>query len=1235
MFTSESRRGDSCPHRKYLIVPVLVVLWLGFSPSAAQAQLYTGSITGVVTDPSGAVVPDAGVTLTDVNKGYAHTARTDSVGRYLLRSLPPGTYNLKVEMKGFRTYIQEGINLEVNQNATVDVPLQLGQEAQTVEVVGAAPVLATSDAVTGQSVNRTFLNDLPLVGRRVFDLALLTPGVTQVAGGYVGGGMGNNFISNGGRNAISDVLIDGVTTTGNELNASIIQPIYIPSVDAVQEFKVQQNNFSADVGFSGATVINLVTRSGTNDFHGSAWEFLRNNVLTAGDWFNNASGGKLAARRYNLFGATVGGPIRKDKTFFFFDFEALRDINARTFTAGVPSAAMRAGDFAEICASGFDATGRCGDDDFEGQLWDPYSGVFDPDEGSAVRDLFVPFNNLATYQSPGNPNLDGTGYQLPAEPGNLIDPVAFKMIQYFPLPNLNVGTANYDRFTNWRGTGSDKSNTFQWDAKIDHSFSENDRLSARFSRKTNVGSVANAFGNPLDPNAIGPCDTPVHAFALNHTHSFSPTTLLTMSYGFTRQRILGCSGILADFPDFDPVTELGLQEYILRSGTPETPAIYINGYTSATPLNNIGGQAWGQLREAQDTHHLLGSISRMQGRHELKFGAESRLRRNNLNFPGAPAGVHEFSYANLAKYPQGWWGGGDSMAAFMVGVGTGGAWGEYDIFIHSATQSFQYAGYFQDNWRVTDKLTLNLGLRYEVSTPRTERFNRQSYLDLDAASPLEVPGLPNLRGGFQFADDSNRTTFGSDHNDLGPRFGFAYRLTDQTVLRGGYGLFYSTTRRGASGIAFSGFDSITNWPITYQGDEVTPWGRLSDPFPIVGPVEPPGNSEGLLTFVGRSAYAPAKNDPSLHTTPYEQTWSFGIQQQLPGSIVVDANYVGKKGSHLLFANAGNINHLGSEIESYSSAEIAALQTLVPNPFYGILPSDSAIGGPEVSASQLQLPFPQFTDVSVDDPPWASSIYHAFQLRVEKRFSRGLQFLATYTNSKSIDDASVSSGGTQWLGGSPSLQNPNNRRLERSLSQYDIPQVLQFSYVYELPVGRGRAAGTNWNPWLNGFIGGWKTSGQWRFSSGQPIQLGLSGGQSLPTYGDQRPDLNGQLEVNGRSDWSCTGGGCTNYFANQGTATSGSDIAVKPAAYAIGTAPRTLPNVRTPGINLANLALFKEIPFSAIREGMRLEVRAEFFNAFNRPHFCGPNSTVGSGSFGKITSICTAPREVMMGLKLYW
>lgn len=1190
---------------------------------ALFAQLYSGSLGGVVTDPTGAVVPGAKITLIDLTKGYSFGASADSTGHYVLRNLPPSTYKLTVEGKNFKTYTREGITLDVNQNATVDVSLELGATTQIVEVRGAAPVLSTQDAVTGQELNRVFINDLPLISRSVFNLAFLSPGVTQPAGSSFGlNQSSNNFISNGGRNATADILIDGVSTTNYEQNSGIQLALYTPSVDAVEEFKLQQNNFSAEIGFSGSTVINVVTRSGTNNFHGSLYEFQRNSALNANDWFSNANRVPISPSRLNQFGGTVGGPIRKDRTFFFFDYEGTRNASTITRRAGVPSAAERRGDFGEICSLGngtFDASGKCSVG--RGQLWDPYTGVFDPSVGGAVRSRFIPFNNLTTYQSPGNPNLNGTGFQLPAQQGNLIDPVSSKMMQFYPVPNVAVGTPAYNRLNNWIGSATSTGTNNKYDIKIDHRLRDRDLLSGKYSWGHSTGHGANCFGNVADPCTQGPNSGGPHVFSLNHTHTFNPTTLLNLSYGVARSFTF-TRGIAADFPDFDPVKDLGLPAYIKRSGIIATPAIRIqDGYKQVGGNDSLGSQAWSLLKYGQETHHLMASLNRMQNRHELKFGWEMRVHRINFLQSGVPEGIYDYNFSGTSQLSPKSETGGDALASFLIG-GPGNG-GQYEVPVSVSTQNFQYAGYFQDNWRVTEKLTLNLGLRYDLDLPRTERYNRMSWVDPDVASPLQVPGLPNLRGGITFAGPGQRTPYDADYTSFGPRVGLAYRFTNKTVLRTGYGIFYEPSKAGSAGTGaggFTGFNWNTPWLNTFKGDGATPWGRLGDPFPITGPQLPPGNSLGLMTAVGAGVGGPIR---FWSAAPYMQTWSLGIQHELPGGVLIDASYVGTKGTHLYFGGAGGLNFLGPEIESFTSAQITDLNRRVTNPFFGIITDPtSSLSGPTVSNSQLSRPHPQFTGFGGNDPPWANSIYHSFQLRAEKRLSKGLQFLATYANSKSIDNSSVTGGNVTWLGGSVSFQDPNRRNLERAVSQFDISQVLQFSYVYQLPVGRGKRWGGNWSPWLDALIGGWQTNGIWRFDTGQPIALGLNGGQALPTYSGQRPNLPAPLQRNTGPNFR------DQYFANP-------EAAVKPPAFTVGNAPRVLPNIRIPGTNTAALSLFKEIPLSRLREGTRLEFRVEAFNALNHPQFKGPDTTVNTGSFGKVTEQANSPRNVQMALKLYF
>ena len=1224
-----SRRARICAYLISISVPLLLL-------AQAEAQLYTGSITGLVQDPSGAVVPRASVVLTDVDKAVKYSTTTDSSGRYVLRALPPSTYNMRVEAPGFRTAVQSGIIIVVNQNLTLNVPLQVGKTSETIEVTGQAPVLATEDAVTGQNLDRKVINDLPLVGRSVFDLALLTPGVTQPAGNTFGPNtMANNFISDGGRNAQADILIDGVSTVGVEQNTAIVNPLYTPSVDAVQEFKVQQSNFSAEVGFTAGTVVNVVSRSGTNNFHGSLYEFLRNDKLNANNYFNDQAHIPIAPIRWNEFGGTVGGPIIRNRTFFFFDYEGSRESASVTKDAGVPSVAERAGDFGELCgyAGGtFDSTGMCSA--AAGQIWDPYSGVFKPDKGGPVRSTPIPYDNLATYTSQGNTNIAAL-HPIPNGPGNIIDPVAFKMIQLYPLPNLNVGTSSYNNLHNWVGTGADKNRNDQFDIKIDHQFSAASTLSAKFSYQSGYNKPANLFGNVGDAYSSGFSNGSAKLLALNFTHTFSPKTLLTVSLGLTRQHSFDHGGSAADFPNFDPVKDLGMPSYIEANGIKAAPSVSVyGGYGMEGGNNSIGTQAWTYLKYAQETHHLIGSLSHTTGRHELKFGVEGRLHRVNIFFPGVPAGTYSFDVNSTSQAP--WDGSGDAMAGFMIGAGGPSNWGAYEMDYAAATHNWNVGSFVQDNWRATDKLTLNIGLRYDLDLPRTERYNRISRLDLTSPSPLQVPGMGPLKGGLQFANNNQPRPYDINYHGWGPRFGFAYKLRSTTVVRGGYGIYYTQNKGAAAGTGISdqGFVEQTNWLNTYHNDGATPWSFLSDPF-HGGPRPPTGSSLGLLTDIGFNIAGPIR---TRNARPYEQTWSFGLQHQLPARIVVEGNYVGKKGTHLYFGNAGSVDILSQAQAAAYAQNPGYYNAPVPNLFSGIVtdPNSGLYGFsspdcPSTSCVQrwtLMTPYPQFTSITATDPPWASSIYHALQLRAEKQFSNGLQFLATYTNSKSIDDSSVGGGGLTWLGGSLNpngvgniLPDPYDHRRERSLSQFDISQVLQFSYVYELPIGRGKKLGGNMGPVLNAIVGGWQTNGIWRFDTGQPIILFLNGGTGIPTFAPPRPDLLAPLK-------RAPGLNLNQYFANP-------EVAVAPAPYTFGTAPKVLPNVRAPGTRTGALSLFKEFGLAPLREGARLEFRVEAFNAFNHPQFAAPASTVGNGDFGQITKQANSPRAMQLALKLYW
>jgi hypothetical protein len=1177
---------------------------------ACLAQVYSGSLTGVVTDPNQGSIPGAQVTLVDVDRGYSFNAATDVTGRYVLRNVQPGNYRLMVKASGFAPYLREGIVLGVSQSAAVDVEMQLIQVTSQVEVKIEAPLLATQDATLGQTIDRKFVNDLPLIGRNVLNLVFLSPGVTPIAGSAYTAGGGVNFISNGGRAATAAIIADGVTTSGPDPNTGVVRVLHTPNVDAVQEFKLEQNNFRADIGFASAAAVNIVTRSGTNQFHGTLFTFHQNSAFNANNWFNNKNRVARAPSANTTFGGVVGGPIKRDRTFFFALYNGGRSRNASSTAAGVPSEAMRRGDFGEICPSGFDSAGMC--TNANNQLWDPYSGVYDAGRGGPVRQTYIPFNNLATYTSPGPPQGGGSMVRLPARPGNLIDPVAQRMFSYFPLPNVGVGTASYNRFNNYFAVTKGRSAGNEGNIKIDHRFTDRDMLMGKLVVYRGDNRPAKCFDSIMDPCSNGPGTTDNDHAALNYNRTLTPASIFSVNLGFARSHAIS-AGAPGEYPGFSPVKDLGLPDYVLRSGYAAAPyATYGGGYV----LGQLGTKTWSIWNMHFQNYELSPSVDLMHGGHDVKIGGTVRVHRLNFFQPGVPAGTYSFSPFMSSRYPTS--GGGDGLASFLMGMSSGSYLVNYAI----STQSIDYAGYIHDKWRVNEKLTLNIGLRYEIAQPQTERFNRIQWVDLGVPSPLQVPGMGPLLGGAQFADSDTRTALDTRFTNIGPRVGIAYRIMPRTVLRAGYGIFYSIARGNAGGIT-SGSSDIWNYYTSqqvYGANGATPFSRFSDPFPMGGPAESPGNTLGLRTNLGLNLLGEVRY---WNEIPQIQTWSFGFQRELPMSSVLSVNYAGTKGTHLYFGGAGNQNILGEWAEHLSTNEIAGLLTFVPNPMFGyITDPNSILRYSTVQAFRLRLPYPQFTGFGPTTGPWADSSYHALQMQLEKRYSRGLQLQASYTWAKSIDNSSIVSGSTGLQGGSTSLQDPNKRFLERSLSQYDIPQSLQLAYTWDVPFGRGRAWGRNWNRWLDMLAGGWMTTGMWIFQSGFPIALGLQGGQSLPTYGGQRPDLAAPLRRNTKEDWM------TQYFANPGDA-------LLPARFAVGNAPRVLSSVRSQGTTTATLALFKQIPLEILREGAKLEIRAESFNALNRPQFGNPNGTVGAPTFGLITSQRNSPRQVQLGAKLYW
>jgi hypothetical protein len=1228
-------------------------------PALLCAQGYFGTVSGELTDPSGAVVPGAKVVITDLAKGFRFSVMSDDAGRYLLTSVPPGVYTVTVDVHGFQQEVRTDVKVNVSENATANFRLKVATATQRVEVQAQTEALATEDAVTGQVVNRKFINDLPLVDRYVLDFVMLGPGMNLMSDQNYVSDTGTNFVSNGSRGASADVLMDGASITNFEPNGGITEVTYTPSAEAVEEFKVQQTNFSAEYGFTGSSVVNMVTRSGGNSFHGGAYDFIRNSMTDANNWFANAAGQPISPLHRHNYGGTLGGPIKKDKLFFFFDWDGTRDTSMATAQAGVPTDAERRGDFGGLCSAAggtFNSAGECMSGtqvDPAGQLWDPYSGVYystppnappnyPPYSSSlgsgAYRSAFIPFNNLATYTSPGNPKLNGTIYQLPHVPGNLIDPVAQKMMSYFPPPNYS-GNGIYD---NWAGSGSNRGANDQFDLKIDYRISEKNLLSVKYSQDWNNYTPYNCFKNFTDPCGSGINSGSAHLFAINDAHTFSPTLILTSTLGFTR----GAMNIDAYNKSLNPnpLGALGFPSYLNSNGFMGVPSMFIGNYYSAA-FTSIGQDPYGNYRQGQDTGQWSELLTKIKGKHELKFGFEGRLHQQNYIQTNAPNGTFYFGNQGSSQCPLGdvTQCGGDSMASFMMGQMGGSQ--AYEIQFRPATENYQYAGFAQDNWKVIPKLTLNLGLRYDVNLPRTERFNRLNWFDPNVVSPLNGGSITytdpltgytvkrTLYGGEGFANSNQRTNFDTDWKDFQPRFGFSYLLTSKTVMRGGYGIYFGQSRSGASGVLPYGSEGFNQWTGaigTYNNDGATPYLHLSNPFPN-GLIQPPGSSLGLLNDVSYGAVGPILT-PFWARTPYEQSWSFGFERQLPFNIVVTADYVGKKGTRLAL-NGGNVlDVLGPWVEKLSATQIASLNNYVNNPFAPILTTgpmasyyaNSYLTASQVQAFQLELPYPQYTSVLSDEPPTANSIYNALQLTIEKRYSNGLLLSANYTWSKSIDESSMYDTNVAWLAGTTSYlyepQDPNKPWLDRSLSTFDVPQMFKLNYTYDLPVGHGRPFLNNMPRVLDLIVGGWKTAGVWTIQEGFPLNFEAYG-VPIPTYGEQRPNLVGTPKRTGGSD----GNWVYNYFANP-------SVFQIPAAYTMGNVPRALGSIRSPFYFASNLSVAKEFGLVPSHENMKLELRLEAQNAFNHPVFGTPDTFVGDPNFGVITYTNVGPRQCQLALK---
>jgi hypothetical protein len=1145
--------------------------------SAAFGQNRTAQISGVVQDPSGSGVPQAQVSVRNIATGARREARTAEGGEYVVPLLEPGQYEIQVEHAGFRTLQRAGILLHVGDSVRLDLALQLGEISQTVNVTEEAPLLRTTDASLGQVIDNTKVTSLPLNGRSSFRLVELTPGYigTSAANGQFGDIPVNttwdaNFSINGGQGYSNEIMIDGAPSTTGFFD----QITTMPSVDALVEFKVQSNTMSAEFGRFGGGVLNVTTKSGTNTLHGSLFEFLRNSALGANDFFNNLAGNPKVAFRMNQFGGSIGAPVElpklysgKNRMFFFFNYEGTRWRRGAVFTTTVPTAAERAGDFSH------DVTNT-------GQLitiYDPVSTVTDPAHpGSYIRTAFP--NNII--------------------PANRINTVGKNITAYYPAPNT-AGTG-LSAINNYVSNAGGAVNKNQFNGRIDHQVTPRDKIFARFSSDITDLCQPNYYGNVASPGAasVGCTTWKNRSATLEDDFTFSPTVLFTVRYGFARWYQIR-AGLSYGFDQ----TKLGLPASIVsQEQIPGFPTVNVNGYGA------LGNQGSNYLSNGNDTHSLLPSVMIVRGRHIIKAGADLRLTRINYFNPTSPGGVYNFTQA-FTQGPnplQASTTAGDGFASMLLGTPASGS---VTIDPGVSMQNFYYAGYLQDDIKLGNRLTVNVGLRYETESPYTERRNRLVSFDPHLASPVANASFPNLTGAVHFAGPSDRYVYDWDKTGFAPRLGAAYKLSNSTAIRAGGGFFYAPLQISSNAVGFAptlGFSATTPMVTSVDGN-LTPYTTLGNPFPN-GIIQPSGAALGTSTFLGQAVSV----WDSHPITSRSYQWNMNIQQQLPKSVLIEAAYVGNRGVHL--AGARQFNTLP---DSYLPQGSNLLQQAT-NPFYPNI-NVGTLAQPTVIREQLLRPFPQFQDINFINDTAGNSIYHSLQLKAEKRMSGGLSVLMSYTVGKLITDVPWA---TAAIGGSSSgtFGDWNNLHAERALSAQDVSQSMTISYDYMLPFGKGKAVGANWKGPEQWFLGGWEINGIARLNTGTPLALATSTNSTNSLGGGSRPNTNGQNP-------NITGSRSTAAQITQWFNTSAFSL---PAPFTYGNVSRTLGNVRAPGIVNFDFSMFKNVP---LKERLTLQFRAEFFNLLNHPQFSAPDGSAGGRAFGTISSTALLPRVGQFALKL--
>jgi len=957
----------------------------------ALAQRDTGTVTGMVRDATGAVIPRVAITITNAQTNIAFNTVTGEAGNYVAPALRAGEYVVTAELTGFKKEIVRGIVLQVNQVAVVDITLQVGQVTEVAEVTAAAPLLQTQSVTIGDVVGEQHVKELPLNGRNFVQMLTLTAGATpgisrtaQASGGSLSSIRNPSAVQiNGQSNLATNYLLDGI----DNMEASIGGLIIFPPIDAIQEFKVQTLASDAEFGATGGGQVNVTLKSGANSMHGNLFHFLRNDKLDAKNFFDNPAA-RIPPFRLNQFGATAGGPIRRDRTFWFADYEGSRIRQGQTFTFTVPTPRMREGDLAEL--------GR---------------PMFDP----------------STYAAATNTRQRFTNDRIPAArlsqaARNLID------LQYL-LPD-RAGIANNRVYNPVRPSNQDA-----FDVRLDHLFSEKDNTSLRYSFADFDAGLTIAPRPVLPSRLLGndkafdtdPSTIRNHFVVLSDTHTFRPNLINEGRFGYTRFNQQSFNRLQAT-----RAAELAGIRNLNRADLPFTgglPSISVSGYSA------IGKLTFLPYINVINTFQYIDTLSYIKGRHTIKIGTD--IRRRQFNYFQPPTQRGDFSFSGVfTNNPASPGGTGSGLGDFLLGLPANSG---QEAKLNSLTgqRSTEASWYVSDTWQLTPKLTLNFGVRYELTTPRTEVADRQSNFD---------PGAPG--GGFRVASSQGpfgRALRATDRNDLAPRFGLSYRIQDKTVIRSSYGIFYDIT--GSNRFQGTIFAMIQNPPFTSGQNVVNsatqPTNRLEDGFPALSPV-PLANGLVVPGAVPGFTFAGRWQDPNFGTT-YVQQWQLTVEREIGRDLAIATAYVGSKTTKF-FVNLG-IN--------------------------------DARPGPGAVAPRR--PFPAFANINGQANAGSSS-HNALQVTVKKRYARGFNFLSSYTWAKTLGD---------FAGEGSKAQNFYDRSTERGRLNWDIRHRMVLSTNYDLPFGKGKKWLSGASPAAQKLVDGWSLGGIVNLYSGEPITVTLA------------------------------------------------------------------------------------------------------------------------------------------------